>query len=64
MKAKDAATKADTNLFKEELAQMVASMEDKKLELDLLKISVQQFADMLLVLEAVLDNLAQTILQL
>ncbi|GKV20910.1 hypothetical protein SLEP1_g30957 [Rubroshorea leprosula] len=64
MKVTSAATKAEMTYVRQETAQMAASMEDIKFEHDLLKASLhQQFNDMLLVSEAV-DNLTQIILQL
>ncbi|GKV20918.1 hypothetical protein SLEP1_g30963 [Rubroshorea leprosula] len=65
MKARAAATKAEMSHVKEEKAQMIASVEDMKLLLDLMKASLhQQFDDMLLVSEVV-NSLTQIfILQL
>ncbi|GKV20916.1 hypothetical protein SLEP1_g30962 [Rubroshorea leprosula] len=64
MKAKAPTTRAEMSHAREEMAQMVASMEDLRLELDLMKASrQQQFDDMLLDSEAV-DTLIQIILQL
>ncbi|GLT47564.1 hypothetical protein SLA2020_212520 [Shorea laevis] len=56
MKAKTAATKVRMSHVREETTQKVAAIEKMKLELDLLKASLLQYSDKMLLISEVVDN--------
>ncbi|GKV20908.1 hypothetical protein SLEP1_g30955 [Rubroshorea leprosula] len=64
MKAKAIAAKVEMNRMREETTQMVAAMEEIKLEIDPLKASVHHHCDDMLLITGAVDNLSEIIFQL
>ncbi|GLT56294.1 hypothetical protein SLA2020_293440 [Shorea laevis] len=59
-----AATKARMSCVREETTQMVFAIEEIELELDLLKVSLHQYSDEMLLISEAVDNVIKIILQL
>ncbi|GLT77201.1 hypothetical protein SLA2020_488100 [Shorea laevis] len=61
--AKAAATRAEMNRVREEKAKCKTALKEMKFEVDLLKASLQQLSDDMLLISEAVDNLAEIILQ-